>query len=209
MRARAPPRWAWVACVVLVVVAGVVNCESLKKTPTIVTKYGQLRGFFRTVSGYGLRVATYLGVPYATPPVGANRFSPTRTLSQWVGVHEATHFGPACPQRLPDITNETAALSRLSRGRLRALRRYMPALRRQSEDCLYLNLYVPDEGRFHVCLPLYLTLSHVSCEGKCLICVYILTSSSYVLGRLTPVEASFVHISSTSRSVPHSCGVRP
>ncbi|XP_042222586.1 neuroligin-2-like [Homarus americanus] len=147
MRARAPPVWAWAACVVLVVVAGVVNCESLKKTPTIVTKYGQLSGFFRQVSGYGMRVATYLGVPYATPPVGANRFSPTRTLSQWVGVHEATQFGPACPQRLPDISNETAALTRMSRGRLQALRRYLPALRRQSEDCLYLNLYVPDEGK--------------------------------------------------------------
>ncbi|XP_037787713.1 neuroligin 4-like [Penaeus monodon] len=114
-------------------------------TPIITTKYGQLRGFYQSVSGYGLRVATYLGVPYATPPVGANRFSPTRTLSQWVGVHEATSFGPACPQRLPDVSNETAALGRLSRGRLQAIRRYLPALRRQSEDCLYLNLYVPDE----------------------------------------------------------------
>ncbi|XP_069159252.1 LOW QUALITY PROTEIN: neuroligin-4, X-linked [Procambarus clarkii] len=121
--------------------------EPHRKTPIITTKYGQLRGFYRPVTGYGIQVATYLGVPYATPPVGANRFSPTRTLSQWVGVHEATHFGPACPQRLPDISNETAALSRMSRGRLQALKRYLPALRRQSEDCLYLNLYVPVEDR--------------------------------------------------------------
>lgn len=127
--------------------AGLNSSEQLEKTQTISTKYGQLRGYYRTVAGYGLKVATYLGVPYATPPVGANRFSPTRTLSQWVGVHEALNFGPACPQRLPDISNETAALTRMSRGRLQTLKRNLPALRRQSEDCLYLNLYVPDEGK--------------------------------------------------------------
>nr|XP_027218613.1 neuroligin-2-like [Penaeus vannamei] len=140
--------WIWVGVVVvgvLVVVGeGEARGEMPQRTPTINTKYGQLRGFYRNVSGYGLRVATYLGVPYATPPVGANRFSPTRTLSQWVGLHEASNFGPACPQRLPDISNETAALQKMSRGRLNTLKYYLPVLRRQSEDCLYLNLYVPD-----------------------------------------------------------------
>ncbi|XP_071550937.1 neuroligin-4, X-linked-like [Panulirus ornatus] len=155
MRLRESLRVVWVVSVAIVCVAAVVlgTSEPHKKTPIITTKYGQLRGFVRPVSGYGLRVATYLGVPYATPPVGANRFSPTRTLSQWVGVHEATNFGPACPQRLPDVSNETAALNRLSRGRLQAIRRYQPALRRQSEDCLYLNLYVPDEDAASAAYP--------------------------------------------------------
>ncbi|XP_066972356.1 neuroligin-4, X-linked-like [Macrobrachium rosenbergii] len=139
------PKMGWGIIMVLMAAAtiGVLGTEEREPTPIISTKYGQLRGFFQEVRSYGLRVATYLGVPYATPPVGANRFSPTRTLSQWVGVHEATKFGPACPQRLPDISNETAALGRMSRGRLQALRRYLPALKHQSEDCLYLNLYVP------------------------------------------------------------------
>lgn len=144
MQVRAAP--LAVGVVVVAAAAALVATESRSHTPIINTKYGQLRGFYRFVKGYGLRVATYLGVPYATPPVGANRFSPTRTLSQWVGVHEAVTFGPACPQRLPDISNETAALTRMSRGRLKALQRYLRALKRQSEDCLYLNLYVPDEG---------------------------------------------------------------
>ncbi|XP_063879832.1 neuroligin-2-like [Scylla paramamosain] len=120
--------------------------------------------FYQSVDGYGLRVATYLGVPYATPPVGANRFSPTRTLSQWVGVHEAVTFGPACPQRLPDISNETAALTRMSRGRLRSLQRYLPALKRQSEDCLYLNLYVPDEAKPSAAYPVVVFLHGESYE---------------------------------------------
>ena len=112
-------------------------------TPVISTKYGELRGSYRTIESYGgLRVAQYLGVPYATPPVGANRFSPTRTLSQWLGVHSATSFGPACPQRLPDPEDPSLPVARR-----RLLRHYMGALRRQSEDCLYLNIYVPQQGK--------------------------------------------------------------
>lgn len=121
--------------------------ENYEETPVIPTKYGQLRGTYRTVPGLGVRVATYLGVPYATPPVGANRFSPTRTLSQWVGVHEASSFGPACPQRLPDIRNETEALLIMSQAKLASLKRAIPILRHQSEDCLYLNVYVPQKGK--------------------------------------------------------------
>ncbi|XP_068213660.1 LOW QUALITY PROTEIN: fatty acyl-CoA hydrolase precursor, medium chain-like [Palaemon carinicauda] len=119
------------------------SCEGPSKTPTISTKYGQLRGFYRQVTDDKLQVATYLGIPYATPPIGANRFSPTRALSQWVGVHEATHFGPSCPQRFPDLSNETEALTRMTKDRYDRLRKYQPTLKRQSEDCLYLNIYVP------------------------------------------------------------------
>ncbi|MCL4131503.1 UNVERIFIED_CONTAM: hypothetical protein GTU68_000173 [Idotea baltica] len=116
------------------------------KTPVVSIKYGQLRGIYQSVAGVSVGVASYLGVPYATPPVGANRFSPTRTLSQWVGIHEASSFGPACPQRLPDIRNETAALAVMSRAKLEELRRAIPILSHQSEDCLYLNVYVPQPG---------------------------------------------------------------
>lgn len=123
------------------------HMDTTQKTPVISTKYGQLRGIYQSVPGLGMRVATYLGVPYATPPVGANRFSPTRTLSQWVGVHEADAFGPACPQKLPDVLNETAALMRMSRAKLAAMKRTVPILRHQSEDCLYLNVYVPQTGK--------------------------------------------------------------
>ncbi|XP_068230849.1 neuroligin-4, X-linked-like [Palaemon carinicauda] len=121
------------------------ECENFERTPTISTKYGQLRGFYRDLPGINIRVASYLGIPYATPPVGANRFSPTRALSQWVGVLDATHFGPSCPQRLPDITNETSARSQMPKATYERLQRYLPALKHQDEDCLYLNLYIPQE----------------------------------------------------------------
>lgn len=55
-------------------------------------------------------------------------------------------FGPVCPQRLPNISNETAALEKMPKGRLEYLRRLLPYLQNQSEDCLYLNIYVPIQG---------------------------------------------------------------
>jgi neuroligin len=58
-------------------------------------------------------------------------------------VRIADTLGPVCPQKLPDITNETAALERMPKGRVEYLKRLLPYLKNQSEDCLYLNIYAP------------------------------------------------------------------
>ncbi|VVC34150.1 Carboxylesterase type B, conserved site,Carboxylesterase, type B,Alpha/Beta hydrolase fold [Cinara cedri] len=130
-------------------------------TRVVTTRYGKLQGIVRTVDatvgGVGggpasrtstpVTVDTFLGVPYATPPIGSNRFGPTRTPSPWDGVRQADAPGPVCPQRLPDVSNETAALQRMPIGRLVYLKRLLPYLRNQSEDCLYLNIYAPSQGK--------------------------------------------------------------
>ncbi|XP_066989678.1 neuroligin-4, X-linked-like [Macrobrachium rosenbergii] len=152
------------AVVIFYALTDLTSCEGPLKTPAISTKYGQLRGFYREVTENKLQVATYLGIPYATPPIGANRFSPTRALSQWVGVHEATHFGPSCPQRFPDLSNETEALTRMSKDRYDRLRKYQPALRRQSEDCLYLNIYVPPKDPSIIAYPVVVFIHGESYE---------------------------------------------
>lgn len=59
-------------------------------------------------------------------------------------------FSAVCPQRLPDIANETAALERMPRGRLEYLKRLLPYLKNQSEDCLYLNIYAPIQGKLEI-----------------------------------------------------------
>ncbi|XP_042868455.1 neuroligin 4-like [Penaeus japonicus] len=109
----------------------------------VTTKYGKLRGSIRALPNKYLRpVEVFLGIPYATPPTGSNRFSPTRTPSPWAGERMADKYGPVCPQHLPDIWEDQADLS-MPRMRMQHVRRLANYLTHQEEDCLYLNVYVP------------------------------------------------------------------
>ena len=82
--------------------------------PVIVTDQGPLTGV--AASGENL----YLGIPYATPPVGSLRWLPPKPPAQFNGVFQATKFGNVCPQP------------------------FSGSVVGGSEDCLTLNVYVPD-----------------------------------------------------------------
>lgn len=40
----------------------------------------------------------FLGIPFAAPPVGSLRFKPPVPHSPWIGVRDATEYGPTAPQ---------------------------------------------------------------------------------------------------------------
>lgn len=79
----------------------------------------------------------------------------------WQGVRDCFEFGPVCIQRLPRVLQKNANTDRhdskpsdgnkaksdaeksISKGRLEYLKRLAKYLDRQSEDCLYLNIYAP------------------------------------------------------------------
>lgn len=112
------------------------------------TKYGSLRGSITTLPNKQWRpVEIYLGVPYASPPIGSLRFMPPVTPAHWRGVRSADKFSAVCPQNFPDIQNETEALKSMPTGRREYLKRLIPLLQNQSEDCLYLNIYTPALGK--------------------------------------------------------------
>ncbi|XP_046988150.1 neuroligin 4-like [Schistocerca americana] len=124
------------------------------------TKYGDVSGLIVTFDSRHLEpVEVFRGVPYASPPKGTLRFMPPVSGARWSGVKAADRFGPVCPQRLPDISNETAALRRMPRGRLEYLKRLLPYLQNQSEDCLFLNIYAPAQGRLRCATMRSLTAS--------------------------------------------------
>ena len=73
-------------------------------------------------------VASFKGVPYAAPPVGALRWQPPAEPAAWEGERDATEFGAACHQALGAGEGFYA----------------QPPLD-ESEDCLTLNVWAPAE----------------------------------------------------------------
>jgi len=85
-------------------------------TPPVPVTGGQISG---TDTG---AVRTWFGVPFAAPPVGDLRWKPPQAVVPWQGVKETTAFSPACRQTVAWISNP------------------------QSEDCLYLNIWAPEQA---------------------------------------------------------------
>jgi len=92
-------------------------------------------------------VEGYLGIPYASAPAASLRFMPPLTPSHFSEVRVADKFGPACPQLVPDVANRTRALSKMPLLKYTRLLDTLHLLANQSEDCLYLNVYLPKTGK--------------------------------------------------------------
>ena len=69
-------------------------------------------------------IVSYKGVPFAAPPVGDLRWKPPQPVAAWTGDRAATEYGPSCAQN-----------SRLG------------AEAKVSEDCLYLNVFAPENAK--------------------------------------------------------------
>ncbi|EDV93357.1 uncharacterized protein LOC6564319 [Drosophila grimshawi] len=119
--------------------------DKLQYTKELQIKQGRLMGITRRFQvTSGLRdVDQYLGLPYAEAPIGSRRFMPPGAPLPWQGLKIARHLPPVCPQKLPDMSGQNS--KSISRARYKHLLRLMPYLKTESEDCLYLNLYVPHE----------------------------------------------------------------
>ncbi|KAG1959213.1 neuroligin-2a isoform X1 [Pimephales promelas] len=112
------------------------------KYPTVTTNYGKLRGIKKDLNNEILGpVEQYLGIPYATAPIGDRRFQPPEAPGSWQEVRNATQFAPVCPQNVHGVLPEIM-LPVWFTDSLDVAATY---IQNQSEDCLYLNIYVPTE----------------------------------------------------------------
>lgn len=115
---------ALAAMIALMMGAGCATAPARSDLPegVVETASGQLAG--RVSSG----VAVYKGVPFAAAPVGELRWRAPQPY-RWEGVLQADQFSPACPQPLnADGTPNGGGYA----GPI-------------SEDCLYLNIWAPEE----------------------------------------------------------------
>jgi len=127
-------------------VAGKLSTSQM--SPRVVeTTQGKLRAVLVTRPELGLPpVEVYLGIQYASTLGAELRFMPpTASIEKWDGVRVALKHRPVCPQRLPDLDQSPTGASP-STHRLQQLRRLLPFIEKQSEDCLNLNIFVPLTG---------------------------------------------------------------
>ncbi|XP_017341304.1 carboxylesterase 1D isoform X1 [Ictalurus punctatus] len=135
-----------------------------KKGPVVQTKYGALKGEHVTAKGKDTVVYSYLGVPFAKPPVGPLRFTAPQPAEQWKGVRDATKQPYMCIQNRETTVELFSSVS---------LSVEIPEV---SEDCLYLNIYTPAKPGEDAKLPVMvwihgggLTMGSASiCDGSAL-----------------------------------------
>ncbi|KAH8040865.1 hypothetical protein HPB51_013035 [Rhipicephalus microplus] len=108
-----------------------VGMLSARRPTSVQTSSGLVVGL-RVKTGHHHHVNHFLGVPYAMPPVGALRFAPPQPLDDaGSAVLDASRHGPSCfqPAHLKELMSS-----------------FLDTDSEMSEDCLTLNLYVPDSG---------------------------------------------------------------
>ncbi|XP_057204081.1 crystal protein [Triplophysa rosa] len=89
------------------------SVDSSNVDPVVTTRLGRVRGL--TLD----KAYVFSGIPYADPPVGVKRWASPSPASPWTYIYDATFPRPACMQVCAGEFSQV------------------------SEDCLYLNVFVP------------------------------------------------------------------
>jgi acetylcholinesterase len=119
------------------VLSGLVNAQQNDNAPTATIANGVLRGRTTQLPDTDTQVNQFFGIPFAQPPIDDLRFSPPREAQAWNGVLDATERQSACMQYF----------GQEGPGRDRNVLLFrVPTEAPMSEDCLHLDIYVPQGG---------------------------------------------------------------
>jgi para-nitrobenzyl esterase len=115
---------------VYLLTGGKASAQDLCAEP-VATASGQVQGMSDAVTA----TCSWLGIPYAAPPVGELRWKAPQPAPAWTGVRAADKYGDRCMQK--------GTMAAVDMGSDAAM----------SEDCLYLNIWRPRKsGSFPVML---------------------------------------------------------
>ncbi|XP_032743529.1 acylcarnitine hydrolase-like isoform X1 [Rattus rattus] len=105
-------------------------------SPIRTTHTGQILGSLIHMKGLDVGVHSFLGIPFAKPPIGPLRFAPPEAPEPWSGVRDGTSHPAMCLQDITAMNMQAFKLLKLT----------LPLIP-MSEDCLYLNIYTPNHAR--------------------------------------------------------------
>ncbi|RWR98979.1 Acetylcholinesterase-like protein, partial [Dinothrombium tinctorium] len=114
----------------LVLVNGLSYYEEASDPLIVKTSKGLVRGITLTAAT-GKQVDTFLGIPYAKPPVREYRFRHPKPIDRWEGVFNATKLPNSCVQTLDEFFGDFRGSTMWN------------ANTKLDEDCLKLNIWVP------------------------------------------------------------------
>lgn len=114
------------------------SCFTQSEADFLVQTYsGRVKGFQLAMPDQSRPVVGFLGIPFAEPPVGKRRFRPAEPKRPWQGVYKADSYPNACFQFVDKSYPGFPGIEMWNPNR------------EMSEDCLYLNIWVPSSVKPH------------------------------------------------------------
>ena len=111
------------------------------KTPVLSLKYGDIQGVYSKDK----EVMIYAGVPYAKAPVGDLRWRAPQEVEKWSEVKDCSYFAPRAMQSDSSPVIDTLVDIYSSKGWHPDYN--MHPRQNMSEDCLYLNVWRPNNDK--------------------------------------------------------------
>ncbi|PIO72429.1 hypothetical protein TELCIR_05643 [Teladorsagia circumcincta] len=100
--------------------------QVLEKSRSVWVEQGLVRGKIYNIDGRHIQI--FRGIPYAEPPLGNLRFAKPVKKARWHQELSAVEYGPPCIQFMDFHRYDKFSAQNM---------------KRQSEDCLYLNVFSP------------------------------------------------------------------
>ncbi len=126
----------WLAAVVAMLMAVPASAQAIRIDTGVLMGKPTSRPLAAEPGAMPVPSYAYLGIPFAAPPTGANRWRAPQPAAHWQGLRDAMHYGADCQQ---DVVPNRGAIGPwtweyLTQGPV-------------SEDCLFLNVWVPANPR--------------------------------------------------------------
>ena len=141
----------WIIFVAILACNYVLTAPPYKNVPAVANKNPDVtdvvsveQGDLTGVYNEDHSVKVYAGIPYAKAPVGELRFKEPQPAESWEGVRECDEFGPMAMQaRTNPLYDSLSHILGWHDYRVQFGDEYLEAM---SEDCLYLNVFAPEEA---------------------------------------------------------------